>query len=63
MADVPDLKAQWEQVRHIERGWISKKPDPQPMSLAVFLRLTACHTGLPVIPEDQRRYDDFESDF
>ena len=30
LAAMPDLKAQWENVRHIERAWVSKSPEPRP---------------------------------
>jgi hypothetical protein len=29
LADDADLKAQWENVRHIERAWVAKKAEPQ----------------------------------
>jgi hypothetical protein len=35
LADAADLKAQWENVRHIERAWVAKKAEPQPAPLAV----------------------------
>jgi len=34
LADATDLKAQWENVRHIERAWIIQKAEPQPAPIA-----------------------------
>ena len=30
LAGNADLKAQWKNVRHVERRWVSKKPEPEP---------------------------------